>query len=289
VTIRSGIVLGLVALGLVAFATGATAVELSWTPERPRPGDAVRLFVRGAGPSAEVQGIVAGRPVRFFPTADGHAGLVGIDVDDAPGRHPWQLTVRTGGTTQSVEGELTVGLREFRVQHLTLPPAMVELDPPTERRALAEAERLKALYLAVTPERLWRGVFARPVAGAETGTGFGARRVINGKPRAPHTGLDYAAPTGSPVHAANAARVALVGDFFFPGRLIVLDHGLGLYSLYFHLDRIAVDEGVTVSRGQMIGTVGATGRATGPHLHFGISVGGARIDPDTLLGLPSTD
>jgi murein DD-endopeptidase MepM/ murein hydrolase activator NlpD len=148
---------------------------------------------------------------------------------------------------------------------------------------------LRALYATVTPERLWRGAFARPVGGSEPGTGFGARRVINGQPRAPHTGTDYAAPTGTPVVATNAGRVALVADFFFPGRLVVLDHGLGVYSLYFHLDRIAVAEGDRVGRGQPIGTVGATGRATGPHLHFGVHSGGARIDPATLLGLPLPD
>jgi murein DD-endopeptidase MepM/ murein hydrolase activator NlpD len=113
--------------------------------------------------------------------------------------------------------------------------------------------------------------------------------VINGQTRAPHTGVDYAAPRGTPVLAANGGRVALVADFFFPGRLVVLDHGLGLYSLYFHLEEASVVEDERVHGGQPIGTVGATGRATGPHLHFGIHVGGARLDPATLLTLPLRD
>ena len=116
-------------------------------------------------------------------------------------------------------------------------------------------------------------------------TGFGARRVINGKPRAPHSGADYAAPKGTAVVAANTGRVALVGDFFFPGRLVVLDHGHAVYTLYFHLDTVAVGEGEVVDRGHIVGTVGATGRATGPHLHFGALVGGARIDPVALMSL----
>ena len=106
----------------------------------------------------------------------------------------------------------------------------------------------------------------------------------------PHSGADYAAGLGTPVVASNRGRVALVGDFFFAGRLVVLDHGLGLYTLYFHLDRVDVAEGAVVERGQPIGTVGATGRATGPHLHWGAVLRQARVDPSGLLSLgPATD
>jgi len=127
------------------------------------------------------------------------------------------------------------------------------------------------------------------VAGTAPGTGFGARRVINGQPRAPHGGIDYSAPKGTPVVAANTGRVALVAEFFFPGRLVVLDHGLGLYTLYFHLDTVLASEGERIERGQALGTVGASGRATGPHLHFGAQVGAARVDPAALLGLELID
>jgi murein DD-endopeptidase MepM/ murein hydrolase activator NlpD len=162
---------------------------------------------------------------------------------------------------------------------------MVDLDPETERRAVAEGERLRALYTTISPDRLWRGRFTRPIGGTEPGTGFGARRIINGQPRSPHSGIDYSAAQGTPVVAANAGRVALVAEYFFPGRLVILDHGLGLYTLYFHLDTVSVSEGEVVGRGHLIGTVGATGRATGPHLHFGVQVGASRVDPATLLGL----
>jgi len=271
---------------VVPRAGGAASLEVSWTPDRPRPGDAVRVGVRGAPAGAEIEGTMAGRTVRFFPSREGYAALVGVDVDEKPGWTAWSVTARAGGVTQRAEGRLEISPREFRVQHLTLPAAMVDLDPATERRALAEAERLTSVYRSVTGRRLWQGPFARPVDGSEPGSGFGARRVINGKPRAPHTGIDYAAPTGSPVYAANDGLVALVGEFFFPGRLVVLDHGLGVYTLYFHLDRVGVDEGARVTRGQPIATVGATGRATGPHLHFGLYAAGARLDPATLLDLP---
>jgi len=162
---------------------------------------------------------------------------------------------------------------------------MAELDPETERRAVNEIERLRTLYRMTSGERLWHGAWQRPVPGDAPGTGFGARRVINGQPRAPHSGIDFGAAVGTPVAAANRGRVALVGEFFFPGRLVILDHGLGLYTLYFHLDTIAVTEGELVERGQTLGTVGMTGRVTGPHLHFGAQVGAARVDPAVLLGL----
>jgi len=166
---------------------------------------------------------------------------------------------------------------------------MVDLDPDAERRAQGEAQRLTTVLSAASAERLWRGRFTRPVAGTEPGTGFGARRIINGRPRAPHGGIDYSAPLGTPIVAANTGRVALVGEFFFPGRLVVLDHGLGVHTLYFHLDSVAVGEGERVERGQTLGTVGASGRATGPHLHFGAQVGAARVDPAALLGLALGD
>jgi murein DD-endopeptidase MepM/ murein hydrolase activator NlpD len=163
---------------------------------------------------------------------------------------------------------------------------MVNLDPEAERRAANEAARLRALDDTVTPERLWRGPFTQPVASRKPGGGFGFRRIINGQPRMPHSGIDYSADRGSPVVASNRGRVALLGDFFFAGRLVALDHGLGLYTLYFHLDGVAVGEGELVERGQIVGTVGTTGRSTGPHLHFAAQLGRARINPPDLYSLP---
>jgi murein DD-endopeptidase MepM/ murein hydrolase activator NlpD len=123
------------------------------------------------------------------------------------------------------------------------------------------------------------------VEGGRPTGGFGLRRVINGQPRSPHTGYDWAAPVGTPVLAANAGRVALVAEHFFAGRNIVLDHGLGLFTFYYHLDETRVGPGEPVAAGQVIGAVGATGRVTGPHLHFAVVLAGARVDPESLLAL----
>jgi murein DD-endopeptidase MepM/ murein hydrolase activator NlpD len=253
-------------------------------------GDVAWLTVARVDHGATVEGSVEGRPLRFFPYADGHAAMVGFDLDVKPGPQAWRLAVLVPGQPpQTAQGRVQLQRRDFPVQRLTLPPGLVDLDPETERRAVSEGERLRTLYSRLTPERLWRGRFIPPLGSSEPPTGFGARRIINGRARAPHGGADYSAPLGTPVVAVNDGRVALVGEYFFPGRLVVLDHGLGLYTLYFHLDEVKVLEGERVSRGQTIGTVGATGRATGPHLHFGVQVGPARVDPATLLKLTVRD
>jgi hypothetical protein len=277
-------------LVLASDVAAADRLTVTWHPAKPRVGDAAFLQLRGAPDGASVEGMVDGRPLVFFPYAGAYAALVGFDLEVKPGVKPWQLVVLTGDRDPvTVRGKVGVLRRDFPAQRLSLPPGMVDLDPETTQRAVSEGERLQTLYRTITPERLWRGAFTRPVGGTEPGSGFGARRIINGKPRMPHGGIDYAAPTGTPVVAVNAGRVALVADFFFPGRLVAIDHGLGLYTLYFHLDSAAVSQGDVVDRGQTIGTVGATGRATGPHLHFGAHVAGARIDPATLLVLGVRD
>src|SRR3989475_824092 len=271
-------------------AAAGDRLVVTWHPARPRIGDVAWLHLRGASETAVVEGSVGHRPLAFFPYAGGYAALVGLDIDVKPGVQPWRLAVLEPGLDpRPLTGKVTVVPRQFPVQRLTVPPGMADPDPETGRRAVAEGQHLQMLYRTVSPERLWRGPFTRPVAGTEPPSGFGARRIINGKPRAAHSGADYSAPRGTPVVAANAGRVALVGDYFFPGRLVALDHGLGLYTLYFHLDSVAVAEGDRVDRGQTLGTVGATGRATGPHLHFGAQLGGARIDPAALLALRLAD
>jgi hypothetical protein len=290
---RSPLVLA-VALALLLVPLSASQAadrpSVAWHPAKLRPGDVAWVVVQGVADGASLEGSLGARSLLFFPYAGGHAAVVGIDVDTKPGPHAWQLAIlEPGREPRRLSGTLTVARRDFAVQKLTLPGNMVDLDPETERRAVSEGDRLRTLYRTITPERLWRGRWTRPVAGQEPGTGFGSRRVINGQPRAPHTGIDFAAPKGTPVVAVNSGRVALMGDYFFPGRFVALDHGLGLYTLYFHLDTVSVTDGERVERGQTIGTVGSTGRATGPHLHFGAQAGPARVDPAALLGLDVND
>jgi hypothetical protein len=275
---------------LLAAATPAAAFTVKVTPALVRQGDVAMIVVTGVGGAPEMDGSVGGRPLFFFPYADGYAALIGIDLEAKPGATPWRIGfVDRAGTPHQSSGRMTVRSRSFPVQRLALPQGLVDLSPENENRAAAEARRLRALYDTVSPVRFWRGRFTRPIASDVKSEGFGFRRIINGKPRSPHSGVDFAAPAGTPVVASNSGRVALVADHFFGGRLIALDHGDGLYTLYMHLERVDVNEGALVERGVIIGAVGSTGRATGPHLHWAAQLRRARIDPGGLLALSVSD
>ena len=266
------------------------AVKVTVTPSAVRQGDVAFMVITGVGAAPELDGSLVGRPLFFFPYADGYAALIGIDLEAKPGKTPWRLGFVDGtGTPRKAAGTITVKARKFPVQRLSLPKSMVDLSPDDERRANAEAARLRTLFDTIGPERLWRGRFTKPVASDAKAEGFGSRRIINGKPRSPHSGADFSAPAGTPVVAAGRGRVALVVEFFFGGRLVALDHGEGLYTLYMHLERADVAEGALVERGSIIGAVGSTGRATGPHLHWATQLRRARIDPDALLTVPVRD
>jgi len=275
---------------LLALASPAAAFKVTVTPSAVRQGDVAMIVVTGAASAPAMDGSIGGRPLFFFPYADGYAALIGIDLETKPGRLPWRVGfVDGGGAPHQASGRLTVKSRTFPVQRLSLPKGMVDLSPDNERRAEVEAARLRTLYDTITSVRFWRGRFTSPIASDVKSDGFGFRRVINGKPRSPHTGVDFAAAAGTPVVASNGGRVALVADHFFGGRLIALDHGEGLYTLYMHLERIDVAEGALVERGAILGAVGSTGRATGPHLHWSAQLRRARIDPDALLKLSAVD
>ena len=161
----------LLALPLTA-AAADPPLAVTWHPTRAHPGDVAWVHVRGASEAATVEGSLGPRTLVFFPYASGQAAVVGVDVESKAGPQPWRLAVvEPGRDPRTLSGRLTIHKREFPVQRLTLPPGMVDLDPETERRAVAEGERLATLYRTVTPERLWRGPFVRPVAGQEPPTG----------------------------------------------------------------------------------------------------------------------
>lgn len=277
-----GVVATLALAGRPAAAGSPGALQVRITPAEPRPGDVLLVRVPGLAPGARVEW--AGRPLPLFAAEGGQAALVGIDLDTRPGAVRWRVLAPASGALLA-SGTVTLRSRTFPTQPLTLPKGMVDLDAPTLARVADERRVLTAALAGSVSSRLWRGTFRVPVEGGQATGGFGLRRVLNGQPRSPHTGFDWAAPTGTPVVAANAGRVALVAEHFFAGRNVVLDHGLGLFTLYYHLDAVQVVLDEPVIAGQPLGRVGATGRVTGPHLHFGVLLGGARVDPEVLLGL----
>jgi murein DD-endopeptidase MepM/ murein hydrolase activator NlpD len=182
------------------------------------------------------------------------------------------------------EAEVTISPRKFAVQELTLPEGMAEFDNATLVRIGAEAAELSRRLSRVTAPR-WRIPFLTPVEEYRPAN-FGARRVINGHPRMPHAAVDITLPAGTPVRAIADGRVAFAGDQFFGGQSVVIDHGGGVFSVSYHLKEFSVAEGQEIFRGARIGSVGSTGRATGPHLHFGVRVPGGRVDPTRLFSLP---
>ncbi|MDZ7839682.1 MAG: M23 family metallopeptidase [Gammaproteobacteria bacterium] len=180
---------------------------------------------------------------------------------------------------------LSVTQRDYQIQRIDgLPPSQVTPDEEALKRIRREQALIDRARAIDAPRTDFLAGFVRPVDGARISGVFGSQRILNGEPRRPHYGVDYAAPAGTPVKAPAPGTVTLVhGDMFFSGGTIILDHGHGISSVFIHLSRIDVREGDRIARGDVIGAVGATGRATGPHLHWGMNWFGTRLDPQLLL------
>lgn len=177
---------------------------------------------------------------------------------------------------------LTIEPAAFAERHLTVPPRYVEPPASARPRIEQEAKRLHAIY-EVTSDRT-PGAFAPPVPHPRSSP-FGSRSIFNGVPRDRHSGLDFSSPAGAVIRAPAAGAIVLVAPLYYTGHTVVIDHGQGLYSVLAHMERTSVREGQVVERGAAVGRVGATGRATGPHLHWSVRLGGVRVDPAALLEL----
>jgi murein DD-endopeptidase MepM/ murein hydrolase activator NlpD len=212
--------------------------------------------------------------------------LLGVDLELKPETYALSLMADTGSRGEvACSAGIAVKEGKFATESLKVAPNFVQPNPEQLARAEEERKKLRAIYATVTPERLWDGAFQYPLEGVHTGGNFGKRRVLNGTPGSPHGGVDFPAPAGTPVYAAQRGRVALAEALYFSGNTVILDHGLGLYTFYGHFESIAVKEGDVVEKGALIGKVGATGRVTGPHLHWGLSVNRARANPIQLIAL----
>jgi murein DD-endopeptidase MepM/ murein hydrolase activator NlpD len=255
-----------------AWVTGqGQALELHYPSEPGLTGVAVRW---------------SGQSVPFVNRSDRWLAVVGVDLDSRPGEHAVDVTFSyADGRTRVVREPVTVRSEKFPTTELTVEERYVELSPEDQARAEREGAETSAIYDTFTPERYWSEPFLVPVQGAIDGRNFGHRRVFNGQPRAPHSGADLRARTGTPIVAANRGRVVLAKDLFYSGNAVFVDHGQGLYTTYLHLSKIDVAVGDVVERGQRLGLAGATGRVTGPHLHWGVRILDARVDPFSLVRL----
>jgi len=259
-------------------------VKVSWSPQTVKQGEVLCVTVRPEAEVASITGDLDGSPIYFYKQKRRRlAGIVGVDLATAPGRHDLRVEVKdSDGRSFEQVFQVQVEPGGFEVQHLTLPQELVDLKGEALRRVLADNKRLIKIFNQVRPEQLWHHSFISPVDGPITSS-FGLRRVINGQDRSPHSGVDIGAPVGAEVASCNDGIVVLVQELYLCGKTIIIDHGCGLYSMYFHLSETRVHGEDQVGVGDCIGLVGATGRVTGPHLHWGIRLLGARVDPYSLL------
>lgn len=255
-----------------------------------KQGQVVVIKVPELKHATVVKGRFLGRTITLFPDpsnggAAGYVGLLGIDLQDEPGGHELTIDAQLAEQIRHFSYQVLVVKEKFAVEHLKLPKDKVDLDDKAAARWKAEQDDVRKALAEESAMRLWQAGFIEPVHGKRTGI-FGSVRIMNGQARNPHNGEDIGAPLGTDVLASNDGVVRLTVDHIFSGRGIYVDHGLGLYSMYFHLSDVLVKEGDLIKAGQVIGKVGATGRATGPHLHWGMKVNGARVNPYALLELP---
>jgi murein DD-endopeptidase MepM/ murein hydrolase activator NlpD len=206
-------------------------------------------------------------------------------MQDEPGTYELSVEVKQGEQAKQLSFNVQVAKEKFAVEHLKLPKDKVDLDEKSTARWKAEQALVKQALAENSRLKLWRSNFVEPVSGKRTGI-FGSVRIMNGQARNPHNGEDIGAPMGADVAATNDGIVRITVDHIFSGKGVFVDHGLGFYTMYFHLSEILVKDGDLVTAGQIIGKVGATGRATGPHLHWGVKLNGARVNPYALLDLP---
>ncbi len=272
-------------LTCVTLAAAPAPITLSLQARSQQPGELVVVSIALGEPAARVRVRAFGADVAAYPDGDrAWRALVGIDLDVKPGSYPVTVTAAGDAHTVSATATLAVARRTFRTRRLTVRDAFVTPPADAQARIAEDARLLAGVWASSLPERHWTTAFVRPVPG-EANSAFGTRSVFNGQPRNPHGGADFLSGAGTPVHAPNAGRVAVARDLYFSGNTVVIDHGLGLFSLLAHLSAIDVHEGDRVTAGQVIGLVGATGRVTGPHLHWAVRAAGARVDPLSLLAL----
>jgi hypothetical protein len=276
----------LLAAVFAAAAARAQSSAASLTPAVVEAGSPELIRVE-APAAANVDGEWLGHPLQFFRGRDGKAwfALAGVDVEANVGASTLTIHERVGGgTMQDLSRTVEIHPAHYRTGALTVAPKFVE--PGAEALKEIEAENaLKAKVFAESaPEPLWTASFRAPVTAAPTDS-FGTRRMFNGKLASIHKGMDFRAPTGTPVRAGNSGVVVLARPLYYEGNCVVIDHGLGLYTLSMHLSRIDVHEGQRMATGERLGLSGATGRVTGPHLHWAVRWEGAYLDPAILLRL----
>lgn len=221
-------------------------------------------------------------PLVYSASDESWSGFISADLHQETGLHDCMIRELSSGFQERYP--IRIRLKDYGVRRLKLPKTKVELDAHSLKRVKNEAAVIHSLWPAGDISPKWKGQFLMPVDGDIVGT-FGRKSIINHLHKSPHTGVDLAGKKGDPVVAINSGRVLLVADHFFSGKSVYVNHGGGIISMYSHLDKILVSKGDDIQKGEVVGLLGATGRVTGPHLHWGVRINGNRINPLTLIEL----
>jgi murein DD-endopeptidase MepM/ murein hydrolase activator NlpD len=211
-----------------------------------------------------------------------YAGVVGIALSALPGPAKVKVAWAEGAQRRSTSAAVVIRPGAYGEETLKVDPRHVRPSPHDLERIRREQAELKQLYASGSRSRIWRDGFRVPVPGEMNGP-FGTRRLFNGELQSQHSGVDFRAQTGDPVHAAGSGVVCLAKDLFYSGNAVIVDHGAGVFTSYSHLSRMVVDVGQRVEKGMVLGLAGATGRATGPHLHWGVKVNTVSVNPLTFI------
>ncbi len=245
----------------------------------PVPGGVAVVALESGGKKAP-RAFFNGQRVMVIKGDQQWTAIVGIPLNTKPGTHTLKITE---GNDAQMTQSFVIHDKQYAVQRLTIKDKRkVEPNPDDLKRIRRESRVMKAAFAAWHQRDDIALQFDLPAQGPMSSP-FGLRRIFNGQPRNPHSGLDIAATAGSPIHAPAAGRVVAVGNYFFNGNTALIDHGQGLVTMYCHMQKIAVKKGQMLERGDVIGYVGHTGRATGPHLHWSVSLNNARVDPTLFL------
>jgi murein DD-endopeptidase MepM/ murein hydrolase activator NlpD len=262
--------------------------SVSWSPEAIASGSPCLFKVTLATAPASVEGQWQQHPVVFFPAEDHHIwyALAGVDVETKPGTYKLEITATLpGGQVEQLRREVIVAPAKYKTEVLRVPQKYVKPDAQTLARIEVDKQVKKEAFAREIPGAEWSGSFEVPID-TKPSEGFGTSRTFNGQLASIHRGMDYHAAPGTSVQAANSGEVVLARELFYEGNCVIINHGQQFMTMYMHLSRLSVKEGDHVQKGQEVGLSGATGRATGPHLHVAVRWQNAYLDPAQLWTLP---
>jgi murein DD-endopeptidase MepM/ murein hydrolase activator NlpD len=281
------LVVSVTILSLVGSQVDSQDLEINLEYRSIQPGEVVRVILKSRRQIKRAYVIFNEEKYEMAKDIDQEAMLafVGLDLNIKPGTYFIKILVQSqDGNTDHHPKEILVLPKEFPTTKLWVDERFVT--PPNEvlERIRRESELIRTIYSVYTPQWLGEGVFILPSSG-EPDANFGEKRIFNNKPRSSHSGVDISSPFGAEVIASNSGRILLANDLYFAGKSVIIDHGLGVFSFYCHFSKIIATRGTLVNKGEVIGEVGATGRVTGPHLHWSVRINGSRVDPFSLLSL----